>query len=294
MAAKGGHSTNVQKAQELVYQAKQEENRFTIFSGNQKYEEAGSLYSKAGNQYKIAKQFKEAGDTYMLAAASFQKGKAMHDAATNWVNAAKVFRKVSAKDAVRALEHAVSYYSDQGRFSQAAKLQQEIGTVYENDGDFDRAVPAYQAAGELFEGENTMSSANKCFVKVADIYSEQEEYAKAVKLYEKMAENALDNNLLQWGCKEYYFKAGLCILATGDFGEAQRKVEEYCASDSRLPSSREGKLLIVLTKACLDNDLQSYTNALVEYDAVSPLDKWKTSILLKAKNILKERGDGIL
>tara|TARA_R110002050_G_scaffold300251_1_gene468346 strand:+ start:408 stop:776 length:369 start_codon:yes stop_codon:yes gene_type:complete len=105
------------------------ENKFSWFGASNKFEEAGELYSKAANQYKVAKKsksvelrpnefeiislfyrlydhaplmlmymtVKEAGDAYMLAAESYMKGKCGHDGATNYIHASKAYRKISAK-----------------------------------------------------------------------------------------------------------------------------------------------------------------------------------------------------
>tara|TARA_R110002050_G_scaffold212681_1_gene348878 strand:+ start:206 stop:340 length:135 start_codon:yes stop_codon:yes gene_type:complete len=44
----------------------------------------------------------------------------------------------------------------------------------------------------------------------------------------------------------------------------------------------------------MDTDVKAFTNAIVEFDAITPLDAWKTSVLLKAKNFVKEQGDEVL
>ena len=173
-------------------------------------------------------------------------------------------------------------------------LQQEIAEIYEADENLDLAIENYLIAADMYEGENAVSSANKCLAQAATLYSQKEDYVKAVKYLEKVAANSLGNNLLQCGCKDYFFKAGLCNLALGDYDAAKAKLEQYCSDDNRFPSSRECKFLLAITVACTKGDVQTFTNSVVEFDAVSPLDPWKTSVLLKIKNTLKEKADGIL
>jgi hypothetical protein len=42
-----------------------------------------------------------------------------------------------------------------------------------------------------------------------------------------------------------------------------------------------------LTKACENYDVEAFTNATVEYDSISRLDPWYTSVLLKIKDSIK-------
>jgi alpha-soluble NSF attachment protein len=59
------------------------------------------------------------------------------------------------------------------------------------------------------------SSANKALLKVAYYSAQLESYDKAIEIYEQVAAQAIDNNLLKWGAREYYLKAGLCHMCTG-------------------------------------------------------------------------------
>ena len=129
---------------------------------------------------------------------------------------------------MHALEQAIKYYTDQGRFSSAAKhqvgflkavfnlpsflsfyfssfflslsrttsltlspLQQEIAEIHEADNAIDLAIDSYLVSADMYEGENAVSSANKCLAQAAQLYTQKEEYAKAVKYLEKVAANSL-------------------------------------------------------------------------------------------------------
>lgn len=51
-------------------------------------------------------------------------------------------------------------------------------------------------------------------------------------------------------------------------------------------ASREGKLLADLVAAFKDGNSEAFTDAVYNYDQISKLDPWKTSVLLKIKNQL--------
>lgn len=58
--------------------------------------------------------------------------------------------------------------------------------------------------------------------------------------------------------------------------------------DMRFPDSRECKLLENLIQAIEDKDLKAFRTALKEYDNISKLDAWKTSVFLVIKNNLEK------
>lgn len=69
---------------------------------------------------------------------------------------------------------------------------------------------------------------------------------------------------------------------------AERALERYKDMDASFCSQRECKFLQELVDACKNYDVEAFTNGVVEYDSISKLDSWKTSILLKIKNSIKE------
>ena len=47
-----------------------------------------------------------------------------------------------------------------------------------------------------------------------------------------------------------------------------------------------------ITNACENYDVESFTNAVVDFDSMTKLDKWKTNVLLKIKSTIKEGEEG--
>jgi alpha-soluble NSF attachment protein len=69
---------------------------------------------------------------------------------------------------------------------------------------------------DMFDGEDQTSQTNACLLKVAQFSAQIEKYEQAIALYEKVAGKSIDNNLLKYSVKGYFFRAGLCHLALGD------------------------------------------------------------------------------
>lgn len=125
-----------------------------------------------------------------------------------------------------------------------------------------RAVQHYEQAADYFKGEESTSSANKCMLKVAQYAAQLEDYDKAIKIYEQVhlnynfrilyltifivqvASSCLDNSLLKYSAKEYFFRAALCHLSV-DLLNAQHALEKYSQQYPAFQDSREYKLVKV-------------------------------------------------
>jgi alpha-soluble NSF attachment protein len=292
MAALSG---NEAKAADMMVQAEKKV-KGGVFGGifgnaQMRLEEGAEMYVRAANLYKLAKNHVEAANAFQLAAECQLKAENKHEAAAAFVNGAKVLQKHDAKASVEKYRQAVELFTDEGRFSIAAKHQKEIAELLEADGDAEAAIEAYQQAADFFEGENSTSNANNCLLKVANMSATLEQYDRAIELYEQVAKASLDNNLLKWGVKDYFFRAVLCHLANGDEIAAKEALEKYTDWDPTFGSQREAKFLDAIINAVQEYDADAFTDAVVEYDSISKLDAWKTSLLLKIKKGVKQDQD---
>ncbi|EMR65166.1 hypothetical protein MGN70_000835 [Eutypa lata] len=267
---------------------------FSFFGGREeKYQNAADLYIEAANAYRMQKMNREAGQAFEKAAAVQTNN--LHepdDAANTLVDAFKVYRKENPEDAVRCLEIAVNQYCKKGNFRRAAQHKENMGEVFENEiGDTKRALESYEAAAGWFEGDNAGALANKLWLKVADIAALESDYYKAIEQYEKVASASVGNNLMRYSVKDYFLKAGVCHLATGDIVAVNRALEKYRELDPTFPSTREHQLLVDLAGSLEGGDQDAFTDQLFQYDQMSKLDKWKTTILLRIKETIQEAGE---
>ena len=63
--------------------------------------------------------------------------------------------------------------------------------------------------------------------------------------------------------------------------------------DPSFSDARECKLCKDLLVQCEAFDVDAFTQVVFEYDSISKLDPWKTTLLLKIKNVIKEGGDSL-
>nr|CAD7568869.1 unnamed protein product [Timema californicum] len=283
---------NEQKAIQLMAEAEKKLHSSkgffgSLFGGSSKVEEAVECYQRAANMFKMAKKWGAAGNAFCEAAMFHAKAGSKHDAATNYVDAANCYKKSDSNEAVSCLR----FYTDMGRFSMAAKHHQSIAELYETEAiDLDRAVQHYEQAADYFKGEDSNSSANKCLLKVAQYAAQLENYDKAIKIYEQVAGSSLDSSLLKYSAKEYFFRAALCHLCV-DVLNAQHALERYQEMYPAFQDSREYKLLKVLIDHMEEQNVDGFTEAVKDYDSISRLDQWYTTILLRIKKQVNDDPD---
>lgn len=242
----------------------------------------------------IASTDYEAGQAFEKAA-SIQSTKLSEpdDMANTLTEAFKVYRKDSPNDAARVLTTTIQHYTGKGNFRRAATHQQNLAEVYEMEiGDQKKALEAYDTAAGWFESDNAEALANKLYLKVADLAALEGDYQNAISKLEAVAKSSLNNNLMRWSVKDYFMKAGICHLAAGDLVATKRALDSYRELDGSFANTRENMLLNDLCTCVEEGEQDAFTDKLYQFDQLSKLDKWKTTLLLRVKNqIEKEEED---
>jgi len=257
-----------------------------FWGGSCKQEEAVELYVRAANAFKMGKYWMQAGDAFYQAAKLQQASKNRHDAATSLVESANCHKKVNPQEAVRMLLEAVDIYTDMGRFNIAAKHHTSVGELFEADlADFEQAVQHFERAADYYKGEESNAAANKCLAKVALLSAQREDFVKASAIFEQLGKASMENQLLRYGAKDHFFKAAVCHMNI-DFLNARQAVERYNDMFPVFADSREYKLLDKLLAAADEENVDAYTESVREYDSISRIDPWLTSLLLRAKKTL--------
>ncbi|GAB4856277.1 hypothetical protein Ancab_014205 [Ancistrocladus abbreviatus] len=277
----------IARAEEFEKKAEKKISGWGLFGS--KYEDAAELYEKASNSYKLAKTWDQAGSAYTKLADCHLKMDSKHEAAGAYVDAANCYKKISPTKAISSLEQAVNLFSEIGRFSMAARYCKDIGELYEQEQNLEQAIVYNERAAELFQGEEVTTSANQCKQKVAQFSAQLGDYTKAIEIFEEIARYSLNNNLLKYGAKGHLLNAGICQLCKGDPVAISKALDRYQDLDPTFSRTREYQLLSDLAAAFDEGDVNKFTGALKEYDSLSPLDGWKTTLLLRVKEALKAK-----
>lgn len=261
------------------------------FGKSQKYEDAADAFTKAGNQYKLANRWESAGQCFMKASDCHKKLDSENDAVNSISEAGNCFKKLNPVEAITAFQAAIDIYNAGGRFGRSANLMKEIAEIYEADGNIASAIESFEGAANLFSNDNKKSVAQQCMLKIAALASGNDDFMKAAEIYEAVGRESMESNLAKYSAKNYLFQALLCFLAACDTVTAKSKKEEYKSIDYTFATQRECQFIEKLILAIEGNDSEAYSQACADFDRITPLDPWKTSILLKAKkNIAGEAG----
>lgn len=123
---------------------------------------------------------------------------------------------------------------------------------------------------------------------MAELAALEEDYRTAVDKFEAVAKSSLQNNLMKWSVKDYFLKAGICHLASGDMVATKRALDQYRELDNTFAGTRENALLMDLANSVEEGDQEGFSDKLFQYDQLSKLDKWKTTLLLRVKNHIEK------
>ncbi|KAF9676985.1 hypothetical protein SADUNF_Sadunf08G0060300 [Salix dunnii] len=277
----------VAKGDDFEKKAEKKLNGWGIFSS--KYEDAADLFDKAANSFKLAKSWEKAGSTYVKLGQCHLKSDSKHEAASAYVDAAHCYKKTSTTEAISCLAQAVDMLCDIGRISMAARYFKEIAELYESDANIEKSMENYNKAADFFQNEDVTTSANQCKQKVAEFSARLEQYQTSVDIYEEIARQSLKNNLLKYGVKGHLLNAGLCHLCKGDVVAITNALERYQEMDPTFSGTREYKLLADIAAAIDEEDVAKFTDAVKDFDSMTPLDSWKTTLLLRVKEKLKAK-----
>eukprot|EP00055_Hartaetosiga_balthica_P003280 m.7238 g.7238 ORF g.7238 m.7238 type:complete len:293 (+) comp2736_c0_seq1:60-938(+) len=291
-------STALAKAEELMRQAEKKANSgggfFGMFSDpTRKAEEAAEMFKNGAIQFKIAKDFQQSGNAYIKGAEQYMKAEQPHEAAALYNDAATALKKISNEESMNCMELAASTYMDMGRFSMAARQYKNMAELNEQTDNRDGAIDCYQKSIDAYEAEDSESQANKLKAKLGELKALNELFDEAYELFEEVGNKMVDNKLLVYGAKEYFLKAGICRLASGDEIAAKRAAQGYSSGYPQFDDTREQRLLFALIEAREEEDEEAFTRALQEYDEIQKLSTWHTNILLKIKKSFEGNDDGL-
>jgi len=292
--------SNKQKADQLLAEANRKlfsgsglvTKVFSLFSsGQSNIEDAIELYIRAANILKMEKEWSEAGKIFNKVGDLHLDLGNKHDAATKFSDASNCFKKSNPTEAVNCLLKAINIYTDMGRFSVAARHHVMVAEIYEGENaDIEKAVEHYSKAADYYQCEESNTSANRCLLNVARYAAQLEQYDRAIQIYESIGQSSLDNNLLKYGAKEHFLRAGLCHLCV-DALNAQIAIKRYEEMSPAFSDSRECKLLKDLSNKIEAQDVDGFSEVVQDYDSISHFDSWYTTLLLRIKNKITSDDD---
>lgn len=291
------------KGAELFKQAEKRLKKWSMFGGGSaKYEEAGELFEKSGNQFKMVKHYQHAGEAFQRCSDCAHHQKDSYSCAIKLVEAAHCYKKVPDDRAVPCYEMAVDIFTDDGKFSNAAKLMKELGEHHAEQDNYDKAVEAWKKSVDYYQGEEQHTSANSVMLQIAKTYGEElAMHAEATEMYDKIAKSYIKHSSMKFQVKDVLLKAMLCRFAQitqanrDSMGSQCRDaLGRYGDLDVNLSGTREQELMDSVITAVENDDPEAVSKASADYNGIKTLDDWQVQILLGLKKALTEDDDAAL
>jgi alpha-soluble NSF attachment protein len=276
------------KGEELMKSAEKKIGKFFDFGGT-KYEEAQELFTKAGAQFKIAKEWSMAGEAYMRAADMAMKMKAPSEACAAYTEAANTYKKSNLEKAEMCMNQAIQLNIDNNRLNAAARLEKDMAEMFESEGSLEGALIHYKKAHDYFFAEDQPNLALGCMQKMAMINGQLDRFESAYRIFEDIGHKAI-NGPMKHQAKEAFFKATLCRMAlvtndnrTETSAVAREAFENYAAADIYFRGTREFEFCEAALEALETEDLEGFEDAVGVLNEMKMLDDWKAHILVVVK-----------
>ena len=264
---------------------------FTIFGRRENQGQAVDLFDKAGNLFKLNKDWENAKKAYVRAAQVSQILGQGFETSNFYCSAAKMCKNYSTKEAITYFNESVKIDLENNRLSQVARSYQEIAELEVKNGDLKTAINAYQKTADYYLASDSKSKSNQMSLNVAHYSAEIGDFKKAYEIYDQQVQSALESQMAIYSAKEYIFKATLCyflmiIYDSNDISNVQNLVDRYVNLCSKFEGSAEHILLQSCVDSYIENEVDKFTDALFRYDHVHKLDNWTGNLFLKIKEKL--------
>ncbi len=282
----------------LCAEAETRLNAFSLFGfgAKDKFSEAAEKFKMAGNQYKLGTCWEEAGNAYSKAASNFGASDEKLEDINATVDAAQCYKKdrLCADKAIAAFEKAIDAYNMSGRFSRSGQYLKEVAEIHEANEDWESAVEVYEQAAQIQLSDNKRTAADKLLIQAASLLADKvNDYARAAGTYLTIGTQCMESNLGKFAAKGHFFCYLLCLTAMGDCVALSEGIEKCKEIDYSFSTSRECTFMESISMAMQEQELPDYATACAEFDNITPLDPWKTSLLLKGRqHIQVDVGEG--
>jgi len=181
----------------------------------------------------------------------------------------------------------ISIMAEEGKFSQAAKYEEEIAGMFETVGDLDNSMKHFEVAGEYYDMEGSKATAARCLDKMVPLAAAKGDYHKAIELIEKICD-AYVNSLARHSIKDHCLRGGILYLCIPDYIAATKGLERWCGKyNDNFRGTREHNFLTQLVAACSSGNSSKFRKAVGEWEGITPLDSFKENYLQKAAERLE-------
>ena len=265
-----------------------------ICNRNAKYDDAKVLFEKAGNLYKMSKDFRKAATAFINACECNKQMLCIDEAIRNYTDAFNCYKHFDKVKAVECANIIIDYYKEEGNANKMITFKKELIDIYDDTMDYDRLLIECKECLEFLSiDKKDCFAENMVKMKLANVYIKLNDCLKAGEIYENMAHECIERNdiaiknALRYRAGDYIFDAGICYVGE-DVIAAERAVDNFVKIQPSFIVSREYSCIITLIKAVINHDITKFTNSIWEYDKIKPLMNWQVELLSSIKEKMGE------
>jgi alpha-soluble NSF attachment protein len=250
-------------------------------------ETAADLLKRSATAFKLEKNYARAAESYLKAAeVLIAQRAASYDVNNSYIEAARCYIKTGSVDeGIGIMElKALPSIIDEGSLIRAAKLYTEMANVCLDEKE--KAIKYFEEAARYYQMENATTTYIASLEQVATLSCQIDtpNYNRSIELFASIGKEAADNQNLKYQTTDYFFNCIILCLAKDDIVCATNYLEEFANIYYPFTNTREYKLLQDIICVYPDNNVTAFTDAVFNYDQISRLNPWRTSILLTIKN----------
>ncbi|KAM7322184.1 hypothetical protein ACRRTK_019025 [Alexandromys fortis] len=157
-------------------------------------------------------------------------------------------------------------------FCQAAQLHLQLQSKHD-------AATCFVDAGNAFKKADPQEAIN-CLMRAIEIYTDMGRFTIAAKHHISIAEIYETELVAGYAAQLEQYQKAIDIYE-------QLAVQKYEELFPAFFDSREYKLMKKLLEAHEEQNVDSYTESVKEYDSISRLDQWLTTMLLRIKKTIQ-------
>lgn len=262
----------------------------TLFTSQEEiFDDAASLYIKAGNQYKLAKLWKNAGDAFYEASLLLQKNKDIMEN-VRLQNAAECYSllphddinfeliKLCLINAINILDGQL----DNTDFNKIGKLYEILGDYFENSLE---SVKYYEDSVKYYDACTSSNyTKQQCMIKLAKLYVNNKIYDKGGQLFEQLAELRSNSKIMQtstitdYHLITYLTNMLLCKIGYYDIIGLKKCIDKCNVNYPDYIKTPEYESMCSLCDAIEFNNIDKFKRT-VEQFPNNNLEQWKLDIL---------------
>ena len=280
------------KAEHFVKEAEKAVKKLFGFKTD-KLNKASDLLTRAGNLYKIDRDFKKAGDCYFLAAQHLEEAGNKNGAISKSRDATLCYFKcpdqaAKTKETMDFADRLVTDASDPYR---TATLMIEGAKRFQQEGEKDLALQSYVRALQLLREDQTANSTAAGVIEETAYLIGEFDLLKASDLFVEAGKMRNNTQMTQGLANRLFINAIFCRLAVFDCVGAQQLWKEITSDLSpALKFSMDGQPIEKLINASISQP-EKMADIIKEYSATHVIDAWTKDLFHRMAPVPDEPGE---